>query len=70
MPSVYEPAIEKLMYAIFDDRCPGIAFHEADRPYYRSAAIAALTALGAIPANEIDALTVAIDDLAPAAVDG
>jgi len=68
MPSVYEPAIEKLMYAIFDDRCPSIGFQEADRPYYRSTAIAALTALGCIPANEI-ALTVAIDDLPPA-VDG
>jgi hypothetical protein len=43
-----EAAIESMLFAIFDERCPGIGFHDADRPIYRMAAIAALTVLGAI----------------------
>jgi hypothetical protein len=43
-----ERAIDDMIMAIFAGRCPGISFHDADRPVYREAAIAALTILGVI----------------------
>jgi hypothetical protein len=45
-----EADIERMMDAIFDERCPGIRWSEEDRPHYRAAAIAALTSLGIIAA--------------------
>jgi hypothetical protein len=45
-----EGDIERLMWVIWDDRCPGIRWSEEDRPHYRAAAIAALTSLGIIAA--------------------
>lgn len=45
-----EADIERFMWIIWDDRCPGIRWSEEDRPHYRAAAIAALTSLGTISA--------------------
>jgi hypothetical protein len=45
-----EADIDRMMMAIFDERCPGIRWSEEDQPYYRAAAIAALTSLGIIAA--------------------
>lgn len=45
-----ESAIESMMWAIWDDRCPSIRWSEGDRPHYRAAAIAALSSLGILSA--------------------
>jgi hypothetical protein len=49
-----ETQINRMMLAIFDERCPGIRFSAGDAPHYRAAAIAALTALGILTAKAID----------------
>jgi len=48
-----EAQINRMMLAIFDERCPSIRFSAGDVPHYRAAAIAALTALGILTAKAI-----------------
>jgi hypothetical protein len=63
MMGAYEADIENMITAIHAGRASGVPLHDAELPFYRAAAVAALKALGVIPTHEVDGLTVALHDI-------